>query len=152
AIGLPVITYRPIAGHGRDNAEMMARAGVNCYAQDDEELSRILRAVTRPGPERDALVDTARELFVADPAVDVEELALQDDRTDRKGRVVALRTPPGRRTAHALAVAVVVSYAVMTLGAQAVASAGVGVAKPPKQMEETVFVGVRLNQAQLGDA
>ena len=32
AVGLPVITYLPIAGHGKDNAEMMARSGVNHYA------------------------------------------------------------------------------------------------------------------------
>ena len=30
---------------------MMARAGVNCYARDDDELSRMLREVTRPGPD-----------------------------------------------------------------------------------------------------
>ena len=44
AVGLPVITFRPIAGHGKDNAEMMARAGVNCYARDDE------RAADDPAP------------------------------------------------------------------------------------------------------
>ena len=42
AVGLPVITFKPIAGHGKDNAEMMARAGVNCYARDDDELHTML--------------------------------------------------------------------------------------------------------------
>ncbi|HEY3672565.1 MAG TPA: glycosyltransferase, partial [Acidimicrobiia bacterium] len=55
AVGLPVITFKPIAGHGKDNAEMMARAGVNCYARDEDELHSILADVTRPGPARDAL-------------------------------------------------------------------------------------------------
>ena len=91
AVGLPVITYKPIAGHGKDNAKMMARAGVNCYARDDDELQTILRQVTRPGPERDALVETARLLFVADPADDVEELAA--DRAPRRPQ------GPGRRVA-----------------------------------------------------
>src|SRR5436190_9473463 len=151
AVGLPVITFRPIAGHGKDNAEMMARAGVNCYARDDDELHAILREVTRPGPERDALVDTARLLFVADPADDVEELADTDHLVDRKGRVVALRRPRGRRTAMIAAMSVLVLYGGLTLGAQAVSAIGVGVARPPKGADHTAYVGVRLDHAQPTD-
>ncbi len=151
AVGLPVITYRPIAGHGKDNAEMMARAGVNCYARDEAELHTILREVTRPGPERDALVETARLLFVADPAVDVEELAHSEHLVDRKGRVVALRAPRGRRTAMIAATSVLVLYGGLTLGAQAVSAIGVGVAKPPKNATDTAYVGIRLDSAQLSD-
>ena len=151
AVGLPVITFRPIAGHGKDNAEMMARAGVNCYARDESELQTILREVTRPGPERDALVDTARLLFVADPADDVEELAQTKHLVDRKGRVVALRAPRGRRTAMIAAASVLVLYGALTLGAQAVSAIGVGVAKPPKGVIHTAYVGVRLDHTQLGD-
>jgi UDP-N-acetylglucosamine:LPS N-acetylglucosamine transferase len=151
AVGLPVITFKPIAGHGKDNAEMMARAGVNCYARDDAELHAMLRDVTRPGPARDALVDTARRLFVADPAVDVEELADTDHLVDRKGRVVALRAPRGRRTATIAAASVLVLYAGLTLGAQAVSAIGVGVAKPPRHADHTAYVGVRLDHAQLTD-
>jgi len=152
AVGLPVITFKPIAGHGKDNAEMMARAGVNCYARDDDELHEILGQVTRPGPERDALVDTAHLLFVADPADDVEELAQMDHLVDRKGRVVALRTPRGRRTAMVAAVSALVLYAGLTLGAQAVSAIGVGVARPPKNVSHTAYVGIRLDHTQLADA
>jgi processive 1,2-diacylglycerol beta-glucosyltransferase len=151
AVRLPVITFKPIAGHGKDNAEMMARAGVNCYARDENELHEILREVTRPGPERDALVDTARLLFVADPADDVEELAQTEHLVDRKGRVVALRAPRGRRTATIAAASVLVLYAGLTLGAQAVSAIGVGVAKPPKNVSNTAYVGIRLDHAQLAD-
>ncbi len=151
AVGLPVITFKPIAGHGKDNAEMMARAGVNCYARDEAELHDMLRKVTRPGPERDALVDTARTLFVADPADDVQELADTEHLVDRKGRVVALRTPRGRRTGMIAAASVLVLYGGLTLGAQAVSAIGVGVAKPPKNVGHTAYVGVRLDHAQLAD-
>ncbi len=151
AVGLPVITYKPIAGHGKDNAKMMARAGVNCYARDDDELQTILRQVTRPGPERDALVDTAQLLFVADPADDVEELAATEHLVDRKGRVVALRAPRGRRTAMIAAASVLVLYGGLTLGAQAVSAIGVGVARPPKNVTHTAYVGVRLDHVQLTD-
>jgi hypothetical protein len=151
AVGLPVITFKPIAGHGKDNAEMMARAGVNCYARNDDELHEILREVTRPGPERDALVDTARLLFVADPADDVEELARTEHLVDRKGRVVALRAPRGRRTAMIAAMTALILYAGLTLGAQAVSAIGVGVAKPPKNAADTAYLGIRLDHAQLAD-
>jgi processive 1,2-diacylglycerol beta-glucosyltransferase len=151
AVGLPVITFKPIAGHGKDNAEMMARAGVNCYARDEAELHTILREVTRPGPERDALVETARLLFVADPADDVEELAQTEHLVDRKGRVVAVRAPRGRRTAMIAAVSVLALYGGLTLGAQAVSAIGVGVAKPPKGATDTAYVGIRLDHEQLRD-
>jgi UDP-N-acetylglucosamine:LPS N-acetylglucosamine transferase len=152
AVGLPVITFLPIAGHGKDNAEMMARAGVNCYARDEDELRAILADVTHPGPARDALVDTARLLFVSDPAADVAEMAQGERLVDRKGRVVALRTPRGRRTATIVAAAVVVLYAGLTVGAQAVSAIGVGVAKPPRNATNTAYVGIRLDHNQLADA
>jgi UDP-N-acetylglucosamine:LPS N-acetylglucosamine transferase len=152
AVGLPVISYRPIAGHGKDNAETMAKAGVNCYARSDDELHDILRAVTVPGEARDRLVDTARRLFVDDPAKDVEELASAEKLTDRQGRTIALRAPRGRRTAWVAAASAVVLYSALTLGAQAVSAVGVGVARPPKEVARTVYLGVRLDHEQLGDA
>jgi UDP-N-acetylglucosamine:LPS N-acetylglucosamine transferase len=152
AVGLPVITFRPIAGHGKDNAETMSKAGVNSYARSEAELHEILRAVTVPGAAREQLVGTARLLFVDDPAKDVEELAAVDKLTDRQGRTVALRAPRGRRTAWIAAASVLVLYGGLTLGAQAVSAAGVGVAKPPKHVPHTVYLGVRLDHQQLGNA
>jgi hypothetical protein len=146
-----VITFKPIAGHGKDNAETMSRAGVNSYARDEGELHTILRAVTAPGEERDRLVNTARLLFVDDPADDVVELASVDKLTDRQGRTVALRAPRGRRTAWIAAASVLVLYGGLTLGAQAVSAAGVGVAKAPKSAHDIVYIGVRLDHAQLAD-
>jgi processive 1,2-diacylglycerol beta-glucosyltransferase len=151
AVGLPVITYLPIAGHGKDNAETMSRAGVNCYARNQDELHAILRDVTRPGPQRDQMVETARRLFVADPALDVEELALANRSIDRNGRVVAVRAPRGRRTVRIAAATLIAGYAALTLGAQAVSAVGVGVAKPPKTAQNTAYVGIRLDHAQLAD-
>jgi processive 1,2-diacylglycerol beta-glucosyltransferase len=151
AVGLPVITFRPIAGHGKDNAETMAKAGVNSYARNDDELHTILRAVTVPGEEHDRLVDTARRLFVDDPSKDVEELAAATKLTDKHGRTVALRAPRGRRTAWVTAASFLVLYTGLTIGAQAVSAAGVGVARAPKNVTNTVYVGVRLDHEQLAD-
>ena len=88
---------------------------------------------------------------MADPADDVEELAQTDHLLDRKGRVVALRAPRGRRTAMIAAVSVLALYGGLTLGAQAVSAIGVGVAKPPKTAAHTAYVGIRLDHTQLTD-
>src|SRR5207245_1920498 len=42
AAGLPVVTYRPIAGHGRHNAEEMERAGLTVWAKTPQELGEVL--------------------------------------------------------------------------------------------------------------
>ena len=42
ACGLPVVSYRPIPGHGRDGAEAMARAGVSAFARSPAELVETL--------------------------------------------------------------------------------------------------------------
>ena len=68
AVGLPVVTYLPIAGHGKDNAEMMSRAGVNVYAHDEVESHRPPRG-HRAWPGRDGLVAQGQRLFTGDPAV-----------------------------------------------------------------------------------
>ncbi len=41
---LPILLYRPIAGHGRFNAETMVRAGVARWIRDRDELHQVLRA------------------------------------------------------------------------------------------------------------
>jgi processive 1,2-diacylglycerol beta-glucosyltransferase len=151
SVGLPVVTYRPIAGHGKDNAEMMARSGVNRYARNEVELHEVLRDVTRPGPERDELVAAGRHLFTGDPTDDVAELADSNRRVDRKGRVVPLRAPQGRRSIGVAVASLLVLYVGLTIGAQAVSAIGVGVAKPPAGVDDAVYVGVRLHDRQLTD-
>jgi hypothetical protein len=151
AVGLPVITYLPIAGHGKDNAEMMARSGVNYYAHDDDELHTRLREVTTPGPAREQLVENGRRLFTGDPADAVAELAAANNSVDRKGRVVALRAPRGRRTVTIASASIVALYVGLTVGAQAVSAIGVGVAKPPANAVHAAYIGVRLDEPQLRD-
>lgn len=67
AVGLPVISYRPIAGHGRDGALAMARAGVTVHAPDAAALVRALDRL-RDVRERDRLLTRASALFDAAPA------------------------------------------------------------------------------------
>jgi UDP-N-acetylglucosamine:LPS N-acetylglucosamine transferase len=51
--GLPAVTYRPIPGHGRANADALDRSGLAPWARNAQELARLLRrqlAVGAPPP------------------------------------------------------------------------------------------------------
>ncbi|GAA4615035.1 galactosyldiacylglycerol synthase [Actinoallomurus liliacearum] len=70
AARLPVVSYRPIPGHGRDGVLAMARAGLSVHAADAErllaELDRLGDPAARSGP-----VARAAALFDAPPAEDL---------------------------------------------------------------------------------
>ncbi|MEV5751601.1 hypothetical protein AB0L00_27580 [Actinoallomurus sp. NPDC052308] len=70
AARLPVVSYRPIPGHGRDGVLAMARAGLSVHAADAErllaELDRLGDPAARSGP-----VARAAALFDAAPAEDL---------------------------------------------------------------------------------
>lgn len=68
ARGVPVVTYRPIAGHGRANAEAMAAAGVSVYPRNPRELVTCLLELTSDTPLRRRLVAEGRSMFSRDPA------------------------------------------------------------------------------------
>jgi len=72
ATGLPVVSYRPIAGHGRANASEMERASVALYARSPTELAAALDQAT--GSQRPSLVDAGRAMFAGDAAVEVARL------------------------------------------------------------------------------
>jgi UDP-N-acetylglucosamine:LPS N-acetylglucosamine transferase len=146
AAGLPVITFHPIAGHGKDNARYMSGSGVSRYAHDDAELREVLNSATTPGPERDEMVAAGRSLFAGDPTDDVLELAAAT-RADQL--VVPFQTPKGRRRLTTIAACLAGLYLLLTIGAQGVAALGVGVAKPPKTATATVYLGVRVTAAEL---
>ncbi|MFJ2033215.1 hypothetical protein [Streptosporangium sp. NPDC087985] len=67
AAGLPVVSYRPIPGHGRDGALAMARAGVSVHASD---AGALLDALDRfqDARRRDLQVGRAAALFAWAPA------------------------------------------------------------------------------------
>jgi processive 1,2-diacylglycerol beta-glucosyltransferase len=146
AAGLPVITFHPIAGHGKDNARFMSGSGVSRYAHDDDELREVLHLATAPGPERDEMVAAGRALFAGDPTDDVLELAAAT-RADQL--VVPFQAPKGRRRLTTIAACLAGLYLLLTIGAQGVAALGVGVAKPPKAATDTVYLGVRVTAQEV---
>jgi UDP-N-acetylglucosamine:LPS N-acetylglucosamine transferase len=146
AAGLPVISFQPIAGHGKDNARFMAGSGVSVYAHDDDELAEELVRATTPGPERDRMIAAGRALFAGDPTDDVIDLAAK---TKADALLVPFQSPRGRRRLALAAMSLVGVYFAMTVGAHGVAAIGVGVATPPKNVEDAVYVGVRVDGREL---
>ncbi|WP_067800191.1 MGDG synthase family glycosyltransferase [Actinomadura formosensis] len=67
ACGLPVISYRPIPGHGRDGAVAMARAGLSRYACSPGELVETLDRL-KDEAVRKRRIRRAGALFDAVPA------------------------------------------------------------------------------------
>jgi UDP-N-acetylglucosamine:LPS N-acetylglucosamine transferase len=146
AAGLPVISFQPIAGHGKDNAKYMAGSGVSRYAHDDAELAEALRDATTPGPARDEMIAAAKGLFSGDPADDVIDLAAK---TRADALLIPFQTPKGRRRIGIAAASLVALYFALTVGAHGVAALGVGVAKAPKRATTTVYLGVRVDGREL---
>lgn len=66
AVGLPVASYRPIAGHGRTNAEALAAAGVSSYIRDPAELGTELSDLIA-GDRGRLQRDRGLALFAGDP-------------------------------------------------------------------------------------
>ncbi len=145
--GLPVVSFQPIAGHGRENTARMAEAGVSRLAGDARELSDALQALTSAGRPRTTQVETGRAMF--------------RDSADRLTLDAAMApiAPLGRGTAayvrRAIAATVVTAglgWTALTAGVDvAAASAGAGVAHPAGWANMVAYVGVRLNASELAD-
>jgi len=75
ATGVPIVSYRPIPGHGRDNILSMQRAGVTTVPADAGELVAAVDRLARPTPERSAQLAATAAMFGADPIEPILELA-----------------------------------------------------------------------------
>jgi processive 1,2-diacylglycerol beta-glucosyltransferase len=74
ACGLPVLTYRPIPGHGRANAATMAEAGVVTLVRGPDDLGAALVDLA-DGVRGKRQRDAGLALFTADPAAVIADLA-----------------------------------------------------------------------------
>lgn len=142
ACGLPVVTYRPLAGHGRDNAGHMAAAGVAPLAPDRSALHTMIASVVA---EREEMASRGRALFKEDPAVEVARLA---------SVVVPLRAPqphPALRRVAAGATGLAVGIAALNVASEAAMATGLGSAHPAPN-SRAIGIGVRLSPAAAASA
>jgi UDP-N-acetylglucosamine:LPS N-acetylglucosamine transferase len=75
AVGTPVVSFRPIAGHGRHNAAEMQRAGVSRYPRSASGLVALLDSMVTTPERHEALVTAASMMFSGDAAKDIIDLA-----------------------------------------------------------------------------
>jgi len=153
AAGLPVVSYNPIPGHGRENAIDMDRDGVALFARSPAELAPALDAATGLTGRRSVVA--ARAMFRADPADAVLALADAHAPADEVAQRRARRAAPsfGRRVASragVAAVSTIAAYTAVTAGVGTAAAHGVGVAHTPRHTSD-VFIGVRLSPTALAD-
>ena len=146
AVGLPVVTFLPIAGHGKDNAEGMSELGVTRYARNLDELRDALTALSRPGEPRQAQIAKAHSLFVGDATDDVLSEAA---RRLRDGIEKPVQMPKLPHRMRVLAFSTLAMYGLLTLGAQGISAFGVGVAEPPRSAHDKVYLGVHLTTAEV---
>jgi len=74
AAGVPVISYRPIPGHGRDNIGSMRRAGVTTVPGTPGELVAAVDRLARPTAERAAQLAATAAMFAGDPIEPILDL------------------------------------------------------------------------------
>lgn len=146
--GLPVVSFDPIAGHGKENTAAMHAAGVARLAADRPGLVAALDELTRPGPARSAQVDAAAAIFREDPGELVAGLV---------GATAGQPLPARRRAGLAVRLAVgatafaVLGWTGLTTGVAMATEAGAGVATPAPVPTSVVYVGVRLDAEELAD-
>ena len=147
-VGLPVVSFDPIAGHGVENTTAMDTAGVARLAPDPAALGRALAELTAPGPGRAGQVGRAAAMFRSPPAEAVLDAASQPavlPSPARRGATLAFRT-----VATGAAVAAV-GWAGLTTGVAMAAYDGAGVAHPGRLGVPVAYVGVRLTASQVAD-
>jgi UDP-N-acetylglucosamine:LPS N-acetylglucosamine transferase len=166
SVGLPIISFKPIAGHGKENTSEMDEAGVSRMARSTAELLHALDLVTAPGPVRTGMIQAGRAMFTSDPADHVLELA---DEARRQPLAIpqpaAAAAGPAAKTAPtgprrpsvlvariaAAVAAVPLLWAALTSGVGVVTAYGAGVARPGANVGPVAYLGVRLDETELLD-
>jgi UDP-N-acetylglucosamine:LPS N-acetylglucosamine transferase len=156
---VPVISYLPIAGHGKANTRYMEECGVARQAETPEQLLEALDALTAPGPERDAQLAAGRAMLVGDAAADV--IALADAFATGAGAagapapaaVVPLARPKRLRAAtlgKAAAVLLLVLAATVSAdtGFSIATAHGLGVARPAAP-RDVAYLAVRVDDDEV---
>jgi UDP-N-acetylglucosamine:LPS N-acetylglucosamine transferase len=147
-VGLPVVSFDPIAGHGVENTSAMDAVGVARLAGDRTQLRAALDELTAAGPVREAQVDRAGAMFRSPPAdavLDATRIAVAPPSIARRSASLAMRT------AVATVVVAAVGWTGLTTGVAMATYAGAGVARPARLAIPVAYVGVRLTAAEVAD-
>jgi hypothetical protein len=147
AAGLPLVSFHPIPGHGRNSAAEMSAAGVTCLAHDGDELVDLLVRLGRPSPAREAQLAAAARLFSEDAALAVADVAVSGAQPRPRLRPVVRLARGAATTVFAGALA----WFGLTTGVGVAAAVGAGVAHPAPFLADAVYLGVRLGPTELAN-
>ena len=140
AVGVPVIGYACLPGHGHRNSLAMMQAGVAADATTAEELVAEIRRLARTD-EGAAMAQRARDLFLADPTEELLELAQAP-----VSMPVRTATRTWATRAGAVGVGVPISLSVLSFGvAQATVHGSLGVAEG----RHAVYVAAIVDHSQV---
>jgi UDP-N-acetylglucosamine:LPS N-acetylglucosamine transferase len=67
ASGVPIVSFDPIPGHGRDNVRAMTRAGITSAPESLEDLVTIVSRLSRDTPERRRQLAAVEGMFTRNP-------------------------------------------------------------------------------------
>jgi UDP-N-acetylglucosamine:LPS N-acetylglucosamine transferase len=146
AVGVPVIGYACLPGHGHRNSLAMKAAGVAADATTEVELTDEIRRLSRTAAGA-AMVAQARGMFLADPTDELLELAQSPvTLSQRVVRRAATRRLVVR--AGAVTAGVPLSITALSFGVAQASVHGVGVANS----SQAVYVAALVDHDQVADA
>lgn len=139
AVGVPVIGYACLPGHGHRNSLAMKQAGVAADATTEAELIAEIRRLSRTA-EGAAMAARARGMFLTDPTDELLELA-------QAPVVVPQRTTTRRVVTRAAAITagVPLSITAVSFGVAQASEHGVGVARS----RDAVYVAALVDHDQV---
>ncbi len=145
--GLPVVSYKPIAGHGRHNTQRMHDAGVATLAGNVESLHRALENLSVESPARRKQIAAGLEIFKVRPV----DAILCADKAPAYRPVQVRKAKRAVRVAMAGLLAATLGWAGLTSGVAMATEEGAGVLQPPPGPLSVDYLGVRLNTAEAAD-
>ncbi len=143
ASGLPVVSYKPIPGHGRQNVFEMTAAGVTRWSRGPESLRQAIRDAKANGQE---LTSQARKLFAGDAADDVERLIYGE----LPSRISRTAKPASRRFAGAIA-ALAMLFVSVNLFSNIATSDGLNVAPVSFSAGRIAYLAVLVRPQNISD-
>ncbi|TAN30913.1 MAG: glycosyltransferase [Actinomycetota bacterium] len=143
AAGLPVISYNPIPGHGRQNVFEMTAAGVTKWARSAEGLRQSIRELKHSGTE---IAREAKTIFVGNAADDIERLLFGE----MPSRIAPIARPASRRFAGAIA-AVVMLFVSINLVSNIATSKGLNITPVSYASEQYIYLTVLVGPKNIND-
>ena len=141
---LPVISYNPIPGHGRQNVFEMTAAGVTIWARGPEALKQAIRQIKFNGKE---LAHEASQLFSGDAADEIERLICGE----MPSRISRLQRPASKRLIGAAA-AVATLFVSINVFSNIATSDGLNVTPVSYASGKFVYLTVLLGPKNLGNS